>query len=226
MANTVKHSEQDTLAPEVPREQSLARVQGVPWLLFIVALALIAWLGWKAFGPQDLGDPLATSLVAFEKQNTLTVFSAQLAPVVASNDSRLFGTIQSRQVAVIPARVDYTLDLSAMDASRLKWDEETETLDVQIPAIKVGKPNLDEGKAQYLREGIWISRDAQDNLTRKNTQLAEQQAVTQAGNPILLGLARDAAKDAIRQNLAIPLQVAGYGSVTVNVRIDGEKVTK
>lgn len=226
MANTVKHSEQDTVTPEIHRTQPLARVQGVPWLLFILALAVIAWLGWKAFGPKDLGDPLATSLVAFEKQNTLTVFSAQLAPVVASNDSRLFGTIQSRQVAVIPSRVDYTLDLSAMDASRLKWDADTETLDVQIPAVKVGKPNLDEGKAQYLREGIWISRDAQDNLTRKNTKLAEQQAVTQAGNPILLGLARDAAKDAIRQNLAIPLQVAGYGNVTVNVRIDGEKVTE
>ena len=29
-------------------------------------------------------------------------------------------------------------------------------------------------------------------------------------------------KDAIRQNLAIPLQVAGYGDVTVTVRFDGE----
>ncbi len=228
MANTVEptETEQDNVSPEISRTQPLALVQGVPWLLFIVALALIAWLGWKAFGPKDLGDPLATSLVAFEKQNTLTVFSAQLAPVVASNDSRLFGTIQSRQVAVIPSRVDYTLDLSEMNASRLKWDADSETLDVQIPAVKVGKPNLDEGRAQYLREGIWISRDAQDSLTRKNTKLAEQQAVTQAGNPILLGLARTAAKDAIRQNLAIPLQVAGYGNVTVNVRFDGEKVTK
>ena len=32
-----------------------------------------------------------------------------------------------------------------------------------------------------------------------------------------------AAKDAVRQNLAIPLSVAGYGDVTVSVRFDGEK---
>ena len=203
-------------------ERPLARVQMVPWLLFIVMLALSAWLAWRAFGPEDNGDPLATSLVAFEKQNRLTVFSAQLSPVVSNEDSRLMGLVHSRQVAVIPARVDYTLDLSQMDRDRLRWSEETATLDVQLPALTVGKPNLDEGRAQYLREGIWISREAQDNLTRQNTRLAEQQAQAQAANPVLLGLARSAAKDAIRQNLAIPLEVAGFGEVTVNVRFDGE----
>jgi hypothetical protein len=205
-------------------ERPLARVQMMPWLLFIGMLALAAWLAWRAFGPEDNGDPLATSLIAFEKQNRLTVFSAQLSPVVSSEDSRLFGAIRSRQVAVIPARVDYTLDLSQMDRNRLRWDEGTSTLDVQLPPLRVGKPNLDEGRAQYLREGIWISRDAQDDLTRANTRLAEQQAVEQAANPVLMGLARSAAKDAIRQNLAIPLEVAGFGEVTVNVRFDGEAV--
>jgi hypothetical protein len=203
-------------------ERPLARVQMVPWLLFILALALAAWLAWRAFGPEDNGDPLATSLVAFEKQNRLTVFSAQLSPVVASEDSRLMGLVHTRQVAVIPARVDYTLDLSRMDRSRLRWDEATSTLSVQLPALSVGRPNLDEGRAQYLREGIWISRDAQDSLTRQNTRLAEQQAQEQAANPVLMGLARSAAKDAIRQNLAIPLEVAGFGTVTVEVRFDGE----
>ncbi|MXP45044.1 DUF4230 domain-containing protein [Allopontixanthobacter sediminis] len=228
MADNLKESEAERMAagtgaPGAERQKSLARVQAVPWLMFIAMLALAAWLGWKAFGTDDLGDPLATSLVAFEKQNRLTVFSAELAPVVASDDSRFLGMVQSRQVAVIPARVDYTLDLSQVGEERLSWNPETEVLDVQLPAIRVGKPNLDEARAQYLREGIWISRDAQDNLTRKNTQLAEQQAVKQAVNPVLMEIARGAAKDAIRQNLAIPLQVAGYGNVTVNVRFDGEK---
>lgn len=214
----------DRLQHPPHRERPLARVQALPWLLFIVALALAAWFAWRAFGPEDNGDPLATSLVAFEKQNRLTVFSAQLSPVVSSEDSRLFGTIRNRQVAVIPARVDYTLDLSQMDRNRMRWDEQTNTLDVQLPPLRVGKPNLDEGRAQYLREGIWFSRDAQDQLTRQNTRLAEQQAVEQAANPVLMSLARSAAKDAIRQNLAIPLEVAGFGEVTVNVRFDGEAV--
>ena len=211
--------------PQPAPERPLARVQTLPWLLFILMLAVSAWLAWRVFGPQDYGDPLATSLVAFERQNRLTVFSAQLSPVVASEDSRVFGLVNSRQVAVIPARVDYSLDLSRTDRSRLRRDEATKTLDVQLPPLQVGRPNLDEGRAQYLREGVWISREAQDELTRDNTRLAEQQAQEQAANPVLMGLARSAARDAIRQNLAIPLEVAGFGEVTVNVRFDGEAIS-
>ncbi|HVR90637.1 MAG TPA: DUF4230 domain-containing protein [Novosphingobium sp.] len=198
-----------------------ARTAALPWLLLVAALAMLAW---HVFKPEKLGDPLATSLVAFEKQNRLTVFSAQLAPVVASDDARYFGLLKSKQVAVIPARVDYTLDLSQMTRERLKWDQDTKRLDVLLPPLTVSRPNLDEARAQYLREGVWITREAQDKLTRNNTRLAEQQAMTQAANPVLNALARSAAKDAIRQNLAIPLQVAGYGDVTVEVRFEGEPV--
>lgn len=204
------------------REPNVAKASGVPWLLFILALALSVWFAYEAFWPQDKGSPLGTTLTAFEKQNKLTVFSAQLAPVVASQDSRLLGLVNSKQVAIIPARVDYTLDLSEMDRSRLDWNEQSHVLTVRLPAIKAGKPNLDEARAQYLREGIWISRDAQDNLSRQNTQLAEKLALEQAVNPVLMGLARSAAKDAVRQNLSIPLQVAGFKDVSVEVKLDGE----
>jgi len=206
--------------------QNLARVQAVPWLIVILLLAAVAWLGWKTFGLEDTGDPLATSLVAFEKQNKLTVFSAQLSPVVASEDSRLFGALTSRQVAVIPARVDYTLDLGEVTENRLSWDEASKTLGVQLPDISVGKPNLDEARAQYLREGLWITREAQDQLTRDNTRTAEREAVQQAANPVLINLARQAARTAVTQNLAIPLEVAGFGDVSVNVRFDGEQAAQ
>jgi hypothetical protein len=209
--------------PELRREGNVARVSALPWLLFLAALAALAWFGFLK--PAKLGDPLATSLVAFEKQNRLTVFSAQLAPVVASDDTRFLGLVKSKQVAVIPARVDYTLDLSAMNRDRLAWDEDAKTLDVQLPALTLSRPNLDEARAQYLREGVFITREAQDKLNRNTTLLAEQQATKGAANPVLMNLARGAARDAIRQNLAIPLQVAGYGDVTVRVRFDGEAAT-
>ena len=217
--------ERPTAAPTRPpadRTRSLAITQSVPWLLFIVMLAVAAWLAYRAFWPKTGGDPVGTTIVAFEKQNRLTVFSAQLAPVVAAEDSRLLGLVKSRQVAVIPARVDYVLDLSKMDRNRLAWSANTKTLNVLLPPLLVGKPNLDEARAQYLREGVWISREAQDSLSRQNTQLAEQQATQQASNPVLMTLARAAAKDAIRQNLAIPLEIAGFGQVTVTARFDGE----
>jgi hypothetical protein len=109
-----------------------------------------------------------------------------------------------------------------MGRDRVTWNTEAKRLDVRLPPLTLSRPNLDEGRAQYLREGMWITTTAQDRMTRANTQLAEKQAADQAANPVLMGLARAAAKDAIRQNLAIPLQVAGYGDVSVAVRFDGE----
>lgn len=184
-------------------------------------LALGGWYALKSLTP-DHGDPVAASLLAFEKQDRLTVFSAQLALVSAADDARAFGILKSRQVAVIPARVDYSIDLSQMTPARMKWDAGKQTLDVTLTPLQVSRPNLDEAHAQYLREGVWITGEAQAKLTRDNTLVAERQAADQAKNPALLTLASSAAKDAIRQNLAIPLQVAGYGAVSVTVHFDGE----
>lgn len=209
-----------TSSPATKANASLARASFLPWALFLIALAAAVFFAWKWWQPEDLGDPLATSLVAFEKQDKLTVFSAELAPVVSSNDSRMFGLVNSKQVAVIPARVDYTIDLSKVGRERLNWDAQAQTLAVKLPTLTVSRPNLDEARAQYLRDGIWITREAQDKLTRDNTRLAEAQAVKQAANPILMNLARQAAKDAISQNLSIPLQVAGYGKARVVVTFD------
>jgi len=216
----------DRLKPLPPKPTRPGRSLGLrwvlPWLLFLGTAALAAWLAWQLWRPASIGDPLATSLVAFDKQDRLTVFSAELAPVVASDDSRIFGLVHSRQVAVIPARVDYAIDLGKVGRDRMRWDASSRTLTVRLPTLEVTRPNLDEARAQYLREGVWITRAAQDKLTRDNTRLAERLAVEQAANPVLLGLARSAAKDAIRQNLAIPLQVAGFGDVKLSVAIDGE----
>jgi len=191
----------------------------------VAALALAVLGGWyaiKSLSP-DHGDPIAASLLAFEKQDRLTVFSAQLAPVVSADDVRMFGVLKSRQIAVIPARVDYTIDLEKMDKSRMVWDEKAQRLAVTLPPLELSKPNLDEAHAQYLREGVWITGDAQAKLTRDNTLVAERMAGDQARNPVLLDLAKEAGRGAMRQNLAIPLQVAGYGNVTVEVHFDGEQ---
>lgn len=194
----------------------------LPWAIAAAAGLVALWALWRAFSASPYGDPVATSLLAFEKTNRLTVFSAQLAPVVSADDERAWGLLKSRQIAVIPARVDYTLDLSQMNSSRMHWDAAAKELSVTLPPLVLSRPNLDEGHAQYLREGVWIGRDAQAKLTQDNTLLAEQQAASQAQNPVLMDLAREAARGAMRQNLAAPLAATGLGDIKVTVRFDGE----
>ena len=198
----------------------------MPWLIVIVLLAAVTWLGWRAFFYEEEGDPVASAMLAFEKQNSLTVFSSRFEVVAESVDKRgvlNINLLESRQAAIIPATVEYRLDLSQMDRDRFAWDEATETLDVVVPVLKISRPNLDEAEAKTFTEGTYVSRDASADLARNNSLQAERKAATFAKNPEVLRMARSAAKEAVRQNLAIPLQVAGFGDVTVNVRFDGEE---
>lgn len=228
MADKLKSTQDstETLVSKPAHEKTLARVQAVPWLIVIILLAATAWLGWRAFFYQQEGDPVGSAMLAFEKQNSLTVFSSRFEVVAESVDNRgLLGIdlLESRQAAIIPAMVEYRLDLSQVDRDRFIWDADAETLDVTLPTLKISKPNLDEAQSKVYTEGAYVTRGASTDLSRNNSVQAERKAAAFAKNPEVLALARVAAKDAIRQNLAIPLSVAGYGDVTVNIRFDGEK---
>ncbi|MDE1467133.1 DUF4230 domain-containing protein [Aurantiacibacter sp. D1-12] len=205
--------------PRVPRNLALV-------IIAVMAAALL-WLAWDKWGPQEEGDIVATSMLAFERQNSLTVFSSRFDVVAESISTPNvgpveIGALQSRQAMIVPATVEYRLDLSAMDHDDFTWDATTQTLDVSLPPILVSTPNLDESQARYFTDGVWVSRDASEALNRSNSEIAERRAVAFATNAEVMGLARSAAREAVQQNLAIPLQVAGFGDVRVTVRFTDE----
>lgn len=212
------------LETRVEREQPLARIPRAAWVIAALLIAAIGWLSWRAFFYQEEGDPVGSAMLAFEKQNSLTVFSSRFEVVAESTDNRgPFGTLESRQAVIVPATVEYRLDLSGMERDDFTWDAETSTLSVTLPEIRTSQPNIDEGQARVFTDGLYVTRDAAADLARNNSQQASRKATAFAKNPEILALARQAAKEAVRQNLAIPMQVAGYGDVTVQVRFDGQK---
>lgn len=225
MAEELDHIRSDVAAPPVHRDQSLARIQAVPWLIVIVLIAATAWLTWRAFFYNPTADPVGSAMLAFQKQNSLTVFSSRFEVVAESTNSQgVLGinVLRSRQAAIIPALVEYRLDLSSMNRDRLRWDEGSQTLAVTLPELKVSRPNLDEAQAKTFTEGNFVTGGAAQSLAKNNSLQAERKAGTFARNPEVMALARQAAKDAVRQNLAIPLQVAGFENAKVTVAFDGE----
>ena len=227
MANDLKtrDARSTDIRPGVTREQNLAKVQAVPWLIVIALLAAVAFLTYRAFFYQEEGDPIGSAMLAFEKQNSLTVFSSRFEVVAESEDTRgVMGVpvLRSRQATIVPASVEYRLDLSGMERGDFVWDEAGDRLTVTLPQLQTSRPNIDEGAARVFTEGAYITRDAAQDLARNNSQQAERKASAFAKNPEILALARQAAREAVRQNLTIPLQVAGYGDVSVDVRFEGE----
>lgn len=195
------------------------------WLLVAVLLVASAWLAWRAFYYQEEGDPVASAMLAFEKQNSLVVFASRFEVVAESEYRQTVGPVTLRtvrQAAIIPASVDYRLDLSGMGTEDFAWDPEKQTLDVTLPQLQTSRPNLDEAKARIFTEGLLNTGGSQQLLSEKNSQIAEQKAQAFAKNAEILALARNAAKDSIRQNLAVPLQVAGYDNARINVKFEAE----
>ncbi|WP_242447467.1 DUF4230 domain-containing protein [Aurantiacibacter aquimixticola] len=193
------------------------------WVVITLMAVALAWLAWERWGPQDDGDIVGSAMLAFEEQNALTVFSSRFEVVAQSTSTPSVGplefeALQTRQAMIVPATVEYRLDLSDMERGNFTWDEASETLDVTLPPLTVSTPNINEAEARYFTDGVYVSRDASVSLSRSNSRIAEERAREFAANPEVTKMARDAARAAIRQNLAIPLQVAGYGDVQVRVR--------
>lgn len=200
---------------------------GAPWIVVLLLVVALAWLAWEKWGPQENGDIVATSMLAFERQNALTVFSSRFDVVAESVSTPAVGpfdveALQSRQAMIVPATVEYRLDLSEMDRGDFIWDEASQTLSVTLPDLNISPPNLNEAEARYFTDGLYVSRDASVSLSRNNSRQAQERANDFARNAEVMSLARSAARDAVRQNLAIPLQVAGFGEVNVQVRFADE----
>lgn len=210
------------------RSPALAANRKAPWIIVAALLVAVSFLGWRAYIFEEEGDVITSAMIAFERQNSLTVFSSRFEVVAESTSTPSVGPfevemLETRQAMLVPATVEYRLDLSDITRENFRWSADEQVLDVTIPTLRISRPNLDEARARIFTEGVFVSRTASTALSRSNSQAAERNAIAFAQNPEVLNLARAAAKDAITQNLAIPLQVAGYGNVRVNVHFEGEQ---
>lgn len=229
MADSLKQAKEleAEILPPVAHDGGKLSLKGERALALIAALLLAAtlFLGWRAYVYQEEGDPVASAMLTFEKQNALVVFASRFEVVAESEYEQTIGPVtvrRVRQAAIIPASIDYRLDLSGMAAEDFTWDEESETLRVTLPQLQTSTPNLDEASARIFTDGLFNTGGSQQLLSESNSRIAREKAQAFAKNPEVLGLARSAARDAVRQNLAVPLQVAGYARARVEVRFADE----
>lgn len=201
-----------------------ARGETILMLLVAVSLAAAGYFGWRAFFYKEEGDPVASAAGSFERRNDLIVMTYRFqvpteALIAGPAGISLF---ERRQFMIIPAQIDYRLELSKITESNMSWDKEQQVFTVTLPPLRVSKPNLDEAKARVFTDGVWVSRDDAESLARKNSQIAERKAIEYAKDKEILGLARAGAREAVRENLGAVLRVTGYADAKIEVRFKGE----
>lgn len=195
-----------------------------PWLTIALLLAAVAigTLGYSRWSARSQVDVVGTMITSFRKENALTVFSAQVVTVNTRVEERAFGLLSSRQTAIIPATVEYRLDQSAMTPDRFRWDAGAQAMTLTLPGLTITRPNLDEERAQYFRSGVPVTGAMRDAMAQAASRAAAQDAVRQASGAHLQQLARDAAREAMTQNVLAPLQAAGFDRARVTVRFADE----
>jgi len=212
-----------------PRKARIATI-----IVLVVAALLIALFGWKREQQRQREEELAQAQglvrvlsATFAKQNALKVGEVTGALDVTSIDPGRFDFLRSAQKVKLPYSVDYTVDLSRLTAAQYRWDRDSRTLVVEAPNVIAGRPNIDETQRQTLAtQGVFVSRRAADNLSRRAAVQANQAAIAEAGRPLHINRARENARAVIANMLKTPLQVSGIGDVNVIVRFPQDGIAR
>jgi hypothetical protein len=191
--------------------------------LIVAALIALGWFGWQQHKARQ--DEYQTNLglarvlsATFQARDKLEVGRVDGALDVTTVDPGMFRFLRSAQKATLPYSVAYQLDLSKLDTSDYRWDAKQRVLRVTIPDVVPTAPNIDETKRNTLAtDGMFVTREAYDNLNRRAAVLATRAATAEAQKPEHLNAARANARLAVAGLLQTPLSVAGLGDVRVEV---------
>jgi hypothetical protein len=198
------------------------------------ALAILGVaLGWAA-GPDrrreaciavglcEQADFLGAMLVSAQRQQKLLVLTARLVVPVSSARDTTIGPITvatTRQTAILPATVNYFVDLSQMQAGDLDWNEAARTLKVRRPAVRALPATIDWAQAQTYSDDGWatVLTDVGANLKRDNEAKAPGLFAAQAQAKDLVAMADTAADAALETTFRMPLVAAGFPDAKVIV---------
>ena len=167
-------------------------------------------------------DFMGAMLVSVQRQQKLLVLTARLVVPVTSARETTLGPMTlatTKQTAILPATVNYVVDLAAMRAGDLVWDGGAQTLTVRRPAVVAMAPAIEWQKAQIYQDGGWATAltGVSDGLRKDNLEKAPGLFLRQSKDADLLALADTAADAALETAFRMPLVAAGFVDARVIV---------
>jgi hypothetical protein len=142
-------------------------------------------------------------------------------PVSSARDTTIgpITVATTRQTAILPATVNYVVDLSQLKAGDLEWNEAARTLHVRRPPVQALPATIDWAQAQTYADDGWatVLTDVGANLKRDNEAKAPAKFAAQARGKDLVAMADTAANSALETTFRMPLVAAGFPDAKVIV---------
>jgi hypothetical protein len=170
----------------------------------------------SGFFRTDTKRTLAAAVESLRTEARLVAFSYKGFAAVSMHRTGPLG-LDARQSLIVPANVDYMLDLSDLDASQIDFDEEQKQLTIYLPALTLGDITFDVVGAQTTNSGLLTFSQAEvDRLSRENFRSAKRAFIKSAQSPTLVLAARSAAEAQIASTFRLALRAAGRSDVRVS----------
>jgi hypothetical protein len=166
-------------------------------------------------GSIDTTKVLATTVESLRTENKLLVFSYKGSAIVSTERTKwwIFGGTQK---LIVPAVVNYYLDLSNLTLDDVEFNEKAKIVTVKLPSLTLGTIAFQPENATKINDGLITWSQAQvDELEKLNYAQARRAMVAQAQQPALVNAARLQAQNNVTSYFEIPLRIVGQPDVKV-----------
>lgn len=167
------------------------------------------------FSTVDTKRVLSATVESLRNENKLLVFSFKGSPVVHMERTRWW-LIHGEQELIVPATVNYYLDLSKLTLDKVTYDDRAKLVRIELPPLVIGDVAFQPEQARTVNGGLLSWNEAEVEDFRKANYAQARTAVTkQAQGPALVQAAKAQAKSSIQNDFEIPLRIAGQPDVKV-----------
>ncbi|QNA84631.1 DUF4230 domain-containing protein [Sphingomonas sp. So64.6b] len=202
------------------------RIVQVALAIAVIIAALVGgWMAWDryteryAISREEDGTAITKIVSAkFSGASAIKVGALSGTVQASASDTRGFGMLTSDKVIKAPFSIDYFVDMSRLSADAYEWDAARRTLTIRAPDVVPAAPNIDwSAQTADRTRGLFVTRDAADQLMRRATLNAKTVAQKEGVKPEHLMVARENARRALTAIAAGPLKATGMDDVRVVV---------
>ncbi len=163
----------------------------------------------------DATKVLATTVESLREENKLLVFSYKGSARVQAVRTKLW-LFNGSQELIVPAVVNYYLDLHDLKLSDVSFNEQAKLVTVRLPKLSLGEIAFQPENATAINGGLLtFSQEQVEALNKANYRSARRAMVKQAQGSGLVNAAKRQAMTNVSTYFEIPLRIAGLPDVKV-----------
>lgn len=165
-------------------------------------------------------EVLSATVESLRAESKLVVWSYQGTVKVRASDTDWW-VFESEQLLIVPASVDYRLNLKELTLANVRYDEEAKLVRVKLPKLKLSDVAFYPEQATTINGGLLtFSDDKVQALNKRAYRSARRAVIAQAQQPGMVEVAKRKARENVEEYFEIPLRIAGHPDVKVVANFD------